>query len=174
MTSPPLDRRSPSSSGRFTRTRSVIIRTAFMLSGASGFTGRIGLADIAYRRIRRPKMTLVKDLLDEGAARLKRSPAIDHWPAGRDRWEAESLLAFALGVDDALEVSRQTPVTGNAVRRFRHLIRRRAGGEPMAHILGWTEFRGLRIPVRPGAFVPRQSTEFLAEQAIRRLRGRMA
>jgi release factor glutamine methyltransferase len=117
-------------------------------------------------------MTLARNLLDEGEARLKRSPAIDHWPAGRDRWEAESLLAVALGEEDVFVVSRQRDVPGPAVRRFRHLIRRRAGGEPMAHILGWTEFRGLRISVRPGAFVPRQSTEFLAAQAIRRLRGR--
>jgi release factor glutamine methyltransferase len=117
-------------------------------------------------------MTLARDLLDEGEARLKRSPAIDHWPAGRDRWEAESLLAFALGMEDTFEVPGGQVVPGPAVRRFRRLVRRRAGGEPMAHILGWTEFRGLRIAVRPGAFVPRQSTEFLAEQAIRRLRGR--
>lgn len=117
-------------------------------------------------------MTLAGDLLDEGVTRLKRSPAIDHWPAGRDRWEAESLLAFVLGVEDTFDLARDRPVPGPAVKRFRHLVRRRAGGEPMAHILGWTEFRGLRIAVRPGAFVPRQSTEFLAEQAIRRLRGR--
>ncbi|HZA27825.1 MAG TPA: HemK/PrmC family methyltransferase [Actinomycetota bacterium] len=117
-------------------------------------------------------MTLVKDLLDEGAARLKRSPAIDHWPAGRDRWEAESLLAFVLGAENSFELPSGRAVPGPAVRRYRRLVRRRAGGEPMAHILGWTEFRGLRIAVRPGAFVPRQSTEFLAKQAIRRLRGR--
>jgi len=117
-------------------------------------------------------MTLTRDLIDEGEARLKRSPAIDHWPAGRDRWETESLLAFALGVEDADDLDPRDAAPGPAVRRFRHLVRRRAGGEPMAHILGWTEFRGLRIVVRPGAFVPRQSSEFLAEQAIRRLRGR--
>jgi release factor glutamine methyltransferase len=117
-------------------------------------------------------MTLIGELFDEGEARLRRSPAIDHWPAARERWEAESLLAFALGVEDPEELEPSEDVPAPRVRRFRQLIRRRAGGEPMAHILGWTEFRGLRIAVRPGAFVPRQSTEFLAEQAIRRLRGR--
>lgn len=117
-------------------------------------------------------MTLARELLDEGEARLKRSPAIDHWPAGRDRWETENLLAFVLGVEDVLSLDPERPVPGAGVRRFRRLIRRRAGGEPMAHILGWTEFRGMRIRVRPGTFVPRQSSEFLAEQAVRRLRGR--
>ena len=33
-------------------------------------------------------------------------------------------------------------------------------------------FRGLEVIARPGVFVPRDSTEFLAEQAIRRLRRR--
>jgi release factor glutamine methyltransferase len=117
-------------------------------------------------------MTLARELFDEGEARLRRSPAIDHWPAGRERWEAEALLAFVVGAEDADDVAPSEVVPGPSVRRFRYLIRRRAGGEPMAHILGWTEFRGLRMVVRPGAFVPRQSTEFLAEQAVRRLHGR--
>jgi release factor glutamine methyltransferase len=39
-------------------------------------------------------------------------------------------------------------------------------------IKGFAVFRGLEILARPGVFVPRDSTEFLAEQAIRRLRGR--
>ena len=117
-------------------------------------------------------MTLTRELFDEGEARLRRSPAIDHWPAKRERWEAESLLAFAAGVEDPEDLDPSQALPGPVVRRYRTLIRRRAGGEPMAHILGWTEFRGLRMAVRPGAFVPRQSSEFLADQAIRRLRGR--
>lgn len=34
-------------------------------------------------------------------------------------------------------------------------VRRRAAGEPLEHVLGWTEFRGLRILLAPGVFVPR-------------------
>ncbi|MGE5459022.1 MAG: N5-glutamine methyltransferase family protein, partial [Solirubrobacterales bacterium] len=41
-------------------------------------------------------------------------------------------------------------------------------------IKGYAVFRGLEILARPGVFVPRDSTEFLAEQAIRRLRRRRA
>jgi release factor glutamine methyltransferase len=115
----------------------------------------------------------VDDLLASGEARLKRSPAIDHWPGGRERDEAERLLAFCID-READDLDPDEPIHGGAARRFGNLIRRRAGGEPMAHILGWTEFRGLRLRVRAGAFVPRQSTEFLAEQALRRLRGRRA
>ena len=35
-----------------------------------------------------------------------------------------------------------------------------------------TEFRGLELIVEPGVFVPRDSSEWLAEQAARRLRKR--
>lgn len=114
------------------------------------------------------------ELLEEGEARLKRSPAIDHWPADREHREATVLLSFALGDRDGSEdLADPDREVGTRVReRYRRLIRRRVGGEPMAHILGWTVFRGLRLSVRPGAFVPRQSSELLASRAVNRLRGR--
>lgn len=114
------------------------------------------------------------DLIREGQRRLRRSPAIEHWPADRERTEATELLAMALGLGEGEAPEPGLEVGDGAAARFRRLIRRRAGGEPMAHILGWTEFRGLRLAVRPGAFVPRQSSEWLVEQAVRRLRGRRA
>ncbi len=46
------------------------------------------------------------------------------------------------------------------------LIARRVAGEPLELVLGWAEFRGLRIAVSPGVFVPRRRTEFLAGLAI--------
>ncbi|KOU69057.1 SAM-dependent methyltransferase [Streptomyces sp. MMG1533] len=39
-------------------------------------------------------------------------------------------------------------------------------GRPLELVLGWAEFRGLRITVEPGVFVPRRRTEFLVEQAL--------
>ena len=36
--------------------------------------------------------------MHEGEARLKQSPAIQHWPADRERREAASLLSFVLGL----------------------------------------------------------------------------
>jgi release factor glutamine methyltransferase len=115
--------------------------------------------------------TTAGGLIADGERRLRRSPAIDHWPPSRERDEARVLLALSLGAEaDDLEDDRA--VDGRRARRYHTLIRRRAGGEPMAHILGWTEFRGLRLRVRPGAFVPRQSSEFTVDQALRRLRGR--
>ena len=111
------------------------------------------------------------DLVDDAARRLKRSPAIDHWPADREVHEARQLLAFVLGIDED-DLDERGAVPAVRARRFATLVRRRAGGEPMPHIVGFMEFRGLRIRVRPGAFVPRQSSEFTVEQAARRLRRR--
>jgi release factor glutamine methyltransferase len=45
------------------------------------------------------------------------------------------------------------------------MVRRRAIGEPLEHILGWAEFCGLRIRVGAGVFVPRRRTEFLVARA---------
>jgi release factor glutamine methyltransferase len=46
------------------------------------------------------------------------------------------------------------------------LVARRVAGEPLEALLGWAGFRGLRIVVEPGVFVPRQRTAFLVEQAL--------
>ena len=47
---------------------------------------------------------------------------------------------------------------------------RRVAGLPLEQVVGWAEFCGLRIAVDPGVFVPRRRTEFLAGQAIARIR----
>jgi release factor glutamine methyltransferase len=145
------------------------------LAAVRSGTGRIdrfgtsqGYAAAGYSS---PVAPTTRELIAEGERRLRRSPALDHWPPSRERDEAGVLLALCLGID-ADDLDDEQEVDGRRVRRYRTLIRRRAGGEPMAHILGWTEFRGLRLRVRPGAFVPRQSSEFMVEQALRRLRGR--
>ncbi|MEU5317710.1 putative protein N(5)-glutamine methyltransferase [Streptomyces sp. NPDC021056] len=49
---------------------------------------------------------------------------------------------------------------------LRTMVDRRAGGAPLELVVGWAEFRGLRIAVEPGVFVPRRRTEFLVEQAL--------
>lgn len=50
------------------------------------------------------------------------------------------------------------------------LLERRVSGEPLEWVLGWAEFAGLHVTVRPGVFVPRRRTELLAASAIVRLR----
>jgi release factor glutamine methyltransferase len=108
-------------------------------------------------------------LLKEAVKTLKASPAIDHWQKDREEIEAEDLLAFALDVD---EVDPDETVPASVRRRFDRMVTRRAIGEPVQFIKGYAEFRGLEMIAKPGVFVPRDSTEFLAEQAVRRLRRR--
>ncbi len=109
-----------------------------------------------------------RQLVRQGERMLKASPAIDHWQKDREMIEAESLLSFVTGElpDEEDEVS------GADRRAFLSLVRRRATGEPIPLITGSTEFLGLVILAAPGVFVPRDSSEFLAIQAIRRLKGR--
>jgi release factor glutamine methyltransferase len=51
------------------------------------------------------------------------------------------------------------------------MVARRVAGEPLEQILGWAEFDGLRIRVRPGVFVPRQRSLLLVRTAADRLDG---
>jgi release factor glutamine methyltransferase len=109
-----------------------------------------------------------RTLLDQAVKRLKASSAIDHWQRGRERIEAEDLLAYVVGDLP----SRGTSIPVKKAARFEALIDRRATGEPIPFIKGYTDFRGLVLVAAPGVFVPRDSSEFLAEQAVRRLRRR--
>ena len=109
-------------------------------------------------------------VLDEAVMVLKASAAIDHWQRGRERIEAEDLLWHVL--DEEPDPRRD--VSDRDRRAFERLVRRRATGEPIPYIQGYTDFRGLELRVRPGVFVPRDASEFLAEQAVRRLRRRRA
>jgi release factor glutamine methyltransferase len=109
------------------------------------------------------------EVLDRAVRTLSASTAIDHWQRDRERIEAEDLLCHALGVED-VEPGDEVPT--RALRRFDRMVARRADGEPVQLIKGYAVFRGLEVVARPGVFVPRDSTEFLAEQAVRRLRRR--
>ncbi|WP_158373539.1 putative protein N(5)-glutamine methyltransferase [Cellulosimicrobium cellulans] len=50
---------------------------------------------------------------------------------------------------------------------------RRVAGEPLEQVVGWAEFRGLRIGVEPGVFVPRARTGLLVREAVRALGSRV-
>ncbi len=50
--------------------------------------------------------------------------------------------------------------------RLREMVGRRVAGDPLEYILGWTDFCGVRIVVRPGVFVPRQRTALMVTEAI--------
>src|SRR6478672_11738509 len=110
-----------------------------------------------------------RKLIKMAVAKLKASEAIDHWQKGRERIEAEDLLAFVMGGE---EPEPDDKIGEGERAEYLRLIVRRATGEPIPYIKGYTEFRGLKLISEPGVFVPRDSSEYLAEQAVKRLRGR--
>jgi release factor glutamine methyltransferase len=107
-------------------------------------------------------------VLSRAVKQLKASPSIDHWQKGRERIEAEDLLMHVLGD----EPDPRDEISGKDRRRFEALVDRRAAGEPIPYIKGYAEFLGIELLTKPGVFVPRDSSEFLALQAIKRLRRR--
>jgi release factor glutamine methyltransferase len=113
----------------------------------------------------------VSHLLTEGRTRLRASKAIDHWRGAIAREDAADLLALAIGVDvDDLDPKASVPA--RVERRYRDYVERRAGGEPVALIRGVVDFAGLTLQVRPGVFVPRRTSELMAETAVAALRRR--
>ena len=83
------------------------------------------------------------------------------------RVDAEWLLAGLLGLGRAgvrMELARAIPATLAA--RYADAVRRRARREPLQRILGWEEFRGLRLRLTEAVLVPRPETEMLVERAL--------
>lgn len=115
-------------------------------------------------------------LLDEGERLIAASKAIDHWRPGIAREDAEELLAALVDPDgpEDVELDLEEPVAAASARRYREWIRRRARGEPVPLITGFMRFGDLRLRTRPGVFVPRGSSELLAESALAAVRRRRA
>jgi release factor glutamine methyltransferase len=89
------------------------------------------------------------------------------WQGDEDD-QAWDLLAHVLG----RQPDPDEDVSPTAARKFEKLIKRRITGEPMAFIIGWVDFLDFKMKVRSGAFIPRLTSEFLAQQAIRRMQRR--
>ncbi|GAA4791532.1 putative protein N(5)-glutamine methyltransferase [Streptomyces ziwulingensis] len=84
-------------------------------------------------------------------------------PLSRDQVVAALRAAGCVFAEDEAELIL---ATAPAPADVTALVARRAGGLPLELVLGWAEFRGLRITVEPGVFVPRRRTEFLVAEAL--------
>jgi release factor glutamine methyltransferase len=107
----------------------------------------------------------VRGLLERAMSRLA--------AAGVDtpRADAEWLLADLLGDDSRTSLWLRAPelVSEDIAVAFERRLARRVAREPLQQIVGWTDFRGLRIRVTPDVLVPRPETELLVEWALRSL-----
>lgn len=111
------------------------------------------------------KGTPVREALDSSLVALT-AAAVD-----TPRLDAEVLLAHALGVDrTALVMDPDMSVEGEAARRFRDFVMRRAAKrEPVAYITGTKGFRHLDLDVDRRVLIPRPETEHLVEWAVESL-----
>ena len=83
------------------------------------------------------------------------------------RVDAEWLLAGLLGVGRVtVRLDPAGVVPELLAERYGDAVRRRARREPLQRILGWEEFRGVRVRLTDAVLVPRPETEALVEWAL--------
>ena len=83
------------------------------------------------------------------------------------RVDAEWLLADVFGISRTeLSADGARQLGGEEAARFEELIRRRAGREPLAYILGEWGFRRLTLAVDRRVLIPRPETEVLVERCL--------
>ncbi|WCC80931.1 peptide chain release factor N(5)-glutamine methyltransferase [Cutibacterium equinum] len=79
--------------------------------------------------------------------------------------EARMLLCEALDVQPA-KLILVSSVSPRDEDRFNEMVDRRRSGEPIQYIVGHAWFRGIRLEVGPGVFIPRLETELVAGRAV--------
>ena len=84
--------------------------------------------------------------------------------------DAELLLAHVLHKNRAwLHTWPDYELSAEQTLQFQQLVARRAGGEPVAHLLGRQEFWSLSLRVTADTLIPRPETERLVELALERI-----
>jgi len=86
---------------------------------------------------------------------------------GSPRLDAQLLLAEVLGKDRVyLYTHFDQPLEAEELTKYRGLIQRRLGGEPVAYLVGKKEFRSLELAVDARVLVPRPDTEATVEVVL--------
>jgi release factor glutamine methyltransferase len=89
------------------------------------------------------------------------------------RLDAEVLLAHVLKCERVkLYVEFTTAVSERDRASYRELVRRRAEGAPVAHLVGKKEFFSLALAVNRDVLIPRPDTETLVVEFLTRYKGR--
>lgn len=89
------------------------------------------------------------------------------------RLDAELLVAHVAGRERSWVLAHPEAALADAAALDR-LLERRAGGEPVAYLRGFKEWRSLRIRTDGRALIPRPETELLADGAIAEIERRLA
>ena len=85
--------------------------------------------------------------------------------------DAEVLLADVLNVKRGqLSLIRTNPVGQESFDKYKNYISKRITRQPVAYILGKTEFMGLNFIVNEDVLIPRQETEILVEEVLNRIK----
>jgi release factor glutamine methyltransferase len=83
------------------------------------------------------------------------------------RSEVEILLAYTLKTRRIdLYLNHDQPLCAAELKRYKSLIKRRLGGEPVAYITGTREFWSLALTVNSSVLIPRPDTECLVEAVL--------
>lgn len=89
---------------------------------------------------------------------------------GLDRLDAQLLLLHALGKPDSdrawLLAHDDEPLAEPSSSAFSQVVLRRVAGEPLAYIVGYKDFYGLKLKVDARVLVPRPDTETLVTWAL--------
>jgi len=113
-----------------------------------------------------PELLVTRRELLADASRLLRGAGIaePRREAGRIWSWLDRVPAVLVPSDDA------APVTPERTAGFLSAVRRRAAGEPLAHVTGWAGFRHLTLRSDARALIPRPETEGLVDLLLARVR----
>ncbi|WAH39321.1 peptide chain release factor N(5)-glutamine methyltransferase [Alicyclobacillus dauci] len=103
---------------------------------------------------------------------LAKADVYSSWPADevqhQTRAEAEQMLAHVTGWSRLQLLQHFSDnVPGHILKQLQQYTEERAGGKPLAYILGHTDFYGRVFQTRPGCLIPRPDTETVADHTIR-------
>ncbi len=106
----------------------------------------------------------IANLFDEATATLKAAGVV------KPRREANRLWAWLTRTSPGeAYLGRERGASLEAVPAFRSAVMRRAGGEPIAYVLGRAGFRNLELLADRRALIPRPETEGLIDVALSRV-----
>ncbi|MDD6317942.1 MAG: peptide chain release factor N(5)-glutamine methyltransferase [Succinatimonas hippei] len=108
-------------------------------------------------------MTTLNEALRSCQSALK---AVAHEESGV---EARAIVEYVTAADRAaLIVNGSESVDNASLERIRALVSKRLEGTPLAYVLGYRYFYGLKLHVTPEVLIPRSDTETLVEEALQR------